>query len=71
MSTDGVTVDMRDIGYTSAKKQMCAVFDELLSHSGYGEMQITTRWMKAGRKEVIIRSGKEHRFVIRLLDQQN
>ncbi|MBI2920723.1 MAG: hypothetical protein HYY18_06515 [Planctomycetes bacterium] len=40
------------------------VVEDLLRHSGFGEIRISMRWVSRGRKEVIISYGKEFRFVL-------
>ncbi len=40
------------------------IFVEVLTHSGYGEIKVDVRWLSKGRKEVIISSGKQYRFVV-------
>lgn len=37
---------------------------EVIDHSGYGEVHMAVRWLSKGRKEIILSSGKEYRFVI-------
>lgn len=37
---------------------------EVIEHSGYGEVHVAVRWLSKGRKEIILSSGKEYRFVI-------
>jgi len=37
---------------------------EVIDHSGYGEVHVAVRWLSKGRKEIILSSGKEYRFVI-------
>jgi hypothetical protein len=37
---------------------------EVVDHSGYGEVHVAVRWLSKGRKEIILSSGKEYRFVI-------
>ncbi len=40
------------------------LFDELLTHDGYGDMRIEMRIMRRGQKEVIIHCGKQYRYVV-------
>lgn len=36
----------------------------LFAHSGYGEMSIEIRYLRKHEKEVIIKCGKQYRFVV-------
>ncbi|NCC53432.1 MAG: hypothetical protein EOM20_19775, partial [Spartobacteria bacterium] len=36
----------------------------LFAHSGYGEMGIEIRYLRKHEKEVLIRCGKQYRFVV-------
>ena len=36
----------------------------LVCHNGFGEMSVDIRILKRGQKEVIIRCGKQYRFVV-------
>ncbi|ABI81868.1 type IV pilus biogenesis protein PihC [Syntrophotalea carbinolica DSM 2380] len=46
------------------KNRLSNIFDELLRHNGYGQMQVDMRLLRRGQKEIILRCGKEYRFVI-------
>lgn len=37
---------------------------DVIDHSGYGEVHVAVRWLSKGRKEIILSSGKEYRYVI-------
>jgi hypothetical protein len=37
---------------------------ELLRHPGYGQLDISVRLLRDAHKEVIVRCGKEYRYVI-------
>ena len=36
----------------------------LFAHSGYGEMSIEIRFLRKHEKEVLIRCGKQYRFIV-------
>jgi hypothetical protein len=36
----------------------------LIDHSGYGEMSIEIRFLRKHEKEVLIRCGKQYRFIV-------
>lgn len=46
------------------KQQLCALYDELFAHDGFGEMRVEIRFLKRGQKEVILHCGKQHRYVV-------
>ncbi|WP_321531416.1 hypothetical protein [uncultured Desulfuromonas sp.] len=46
------------------KHKLESLLDELLSHDGYGQIQVDMRILKRGQKEIILRCGKEYRYVV-------
>jgi hypothetical protein len=36
----------------------------LFAHSGYGEMEIEIRFLRKHEKEVLIKCGKQYRFIV-------
>jgi len=40
------------------------LYEMLFEHSGYGEMQIGIRFLRKHEKEVLIKCGKQYRFVV-------
>jgi hypothetical protein len=46
------------------KRKLDELLQDVLSHSGFGEVRIAVKWLSKGRQEVILSSGKEYRFVI-------
>jgi hypothetical protein len=45
-------------------EKLLAVYDALYRHNGFGEMAVEVRILKKFQKEVIIKSGKQYRFVV-------
>jgi hypothetical protein len=41
-----------------------SLYRMLFEHSGYGEMGIEIRFLRKHEKEVLIRCGKQYRFVV-------
>ena len=41
------------------------LYEELLNHTGYGDINIHIRHVGPKAREVIVRSGKEYRFLVR------
>jgi len=50
--------------HEQVKKRINALYNMLIEHDGYGEMQIDFKILKRGQKEVIIRCGKQYRYVV-------
>lgn len=50
--------------HEEVKKRINALYDMLIEHDGFGEMQIDFRILKKGQKEVIVRCGKQYRYVV-------
>lgn len=48
----------------AAKACLVELFDELLRHDGYGDLAVEMRILKRGQKEVLLRCGKQYRFVV-------
>lgn len=45
-------------------KKLFDLYHMLVCHNGFGEMSVDIRILKRGQKEVIIRCGKQYRFVV-------
>jgi hypothetical protein len=58
------TTTNRDI-----KRKLYELYEELLSHDGYGDLHLEIRLLRRGQKEVIIRCGKQYRYVISYPDR--
>ena len=54
----------RDFRPGAPKKQLEALFDDLLRHDGFGDLRVEIRLLKRGQKEVIIYCGKQYRYVV-------
>ncbi|MBN2642009.1 MAG: hypothetical protein JXR78_10160 [Victivallales bacterium] len=48
----------------TVKNKIGELFDELYVHDGFGGMEIDMRILKRGQKEILVRCGKEFRFVV-------
>lgn len=44
--------------------KMIDLYHMLICHNGYGEMSMDIQILKRGQKEVILRCGKQYRFVV-------
>ncbi|WP_162530488.1 hypothetical protein [Rhodovastum atsumiense] len=45
-------------------QRVTELYKELIEHDGYGEITLLVRILKRGQKEVIVRCGKEFRYVV-------
>ena len=50
--------------HEDVKKRIDALYNMLVEHDGYGEMSIDFKILKKGQKEIIIRCGKQYRYVV-------
>lgn len=50
--------------HEQVKQRIDALYNMLIEHDGYGEMSIDFKILKRGQKEVIIRCGKQYRYVV-------
>jgi len=46
------------------KAKLLELYDDVFTHDGYGQIQVDMRILRRGQKEVILRYGKEYRFVL-------
>lgn len=45
-------------------RKLVDLYHMLVCHNGFGEMSVDIRILKRGQKEVILRCGKQYRFVV-------
>jgi len=57
-------VDMIPDQHGRIMKKIEELYEELFSHDGYGHMELDMRFLKKGQKEIIIRCGKDYRYVV-------
>ena len=50
--------------HEQVKKRIDALYNMLIEHDGYGEMSIDFKILKKGQKEIIIRCGKQYRYIV-------
>ncbi len=55
---------MSDTTNLDVKSKFNELYDELYRHDGYGRIEVELKILRRGQKEVILRCGKEYRFVI-------
>jgi len=55
---------MNDATNSDVKIMFSELYDELFCHDGYGRIEVEMKILRRGQKEIILRCGKEYRFVI-------
>ena len=53
-----------------ARTRLLTSFDYLLSHHGSGHLEVNTKILKRGQKEIIIQCSRCHRFVVDMKEDQ-
>lgn len=53
-----------------AKAKLLNSFDYLLKHNGSGHLEVNTKILKRGQKEITIQCSRSHRFVVDIKEQQ-
>jgi len=68
---DKKTLVQRNPEAAAAWEKLGELFEDVLGHSGFGEIRVEVRWLSKGRKEVILASGKQYRFIVSNLQAQD
>lgn len=58
--------DARD----KARVRLMNSFDYLLSHNGSGHLEVNTKILKRGQKEVTIQCSRSHRFIVDMEEKE-
>ena len=53
-----------------AKARLLNSFDYLLNHNGSGHLEVNTKILKRGQKEITIQCSRCHRFVVDMKDTE-
>ena len=53
-----------------AKARLLASFENLLSHNGSGHLEVNTKILKRGQREVTIQCSRCHRFVVDMKEEE-
>ena len=53
-----------------ARSKLLASFENLLSHNGSGHLEVNTKILKRGQKEVTIQCSRSHRFIVDMEEKQ-
>ena len=57
-------------GEEKAKEKLLNSFDYLLNHNGSGHLEVNTKILKRGQKEIIIQCSRSHRFVVDMKEEE-
>ena len=57
-------------GQDKAKEKLLNSFDYLLSHNGSGHLEVNTKILKRGQKEIIIQCSRSHRYVVDMKEEE-
>ncbi|MGC4060331.1 MAG: hypothetical protein QM749_05565 [Aquabacterium sp.] len=50
--------------HAQVKAHLNALYDDLVGHEGFAELSVDIRILKRGQKEVVIRCGRQYRYVV-------
>lgn len=50
--------------HQQAKEKLTQLFDDVLTHDGFGEIRVEVKILKRKQKEIILHCGKQYRFVV-------
>lgn len=65
-----IRCSQKHIGSHLVLKKVHQLYHELLAHDGFGELRMEIRILKRGQKEVIIHCGKQYRYVVDTLKDE-
>ena len=63
-------MNVTENGEAKAKEKLLNSFDHLLSHNGSGHLEVNTKILKRGQKEIIIQCSRSHRFVVDMKEEE-
>ena len=52
------------------KSKLLNSFDYLLNHNGSGHLEVNTKILKRGQKEIIIQCSRSHRFIVDMKEEK-
>ena len=64
------TITQHDDDEEKAKARLLASFDYLLNHNGSGHLEVNTKILKRGQKEVTIQCSLCHRFIVDMKEEK-
>ena len=58
------TQQQHNNGHQQAIEKLSQLFDDVLTHDGFGEIRVEVKILKRKQKEIILHCGKQYRFVV-------
>ena len=55
---------------SKARARLLASFDYLLGHNGSGHLEVNTKILKRGQREVTIQCSRSHRFIVDVKEKE-
>jgi hypothetical protein len=55
----------------NVRHKLSELFYELYRHNGYGRLEVDMKILKRGQKEIILKMGKEFRFVVDFINDSS
>ena len=65
-----IEMNVIEDGEEKAKEKLLNSFDYLLNHNGSGHLEVNTKILKRGQKEVTIQCSRSHRFIVDMEEKQ-
>ncbi len=65
-----IEMNVIENGEEKAKEKLLRSFDSLLSHNGSGHLEVNTKILKRGQREVTIQCSRCHRFVVDMKEEE-
>ena len=64
------TIILKDDDEEKARARLMSSFDYLLTHNGSGHLEVNTKILKRGQKEVTIQCSRCHRFIVDIKEEK-
>lgn len=61
----------KSVEFSLVKNKLGEIFEELFQHEGHGSIDLNIRFLRRGQKEILIRCGREYRFVVDYIKHHN
>ena len=65
-----IEMNVIENGEEKAKERLLSSFDYLLSHNGSGHLEVNTKILKRGQREVTIQCSRCHRYVVDMKEEE-
>ena len=65
-----ISTEQKEDDNEKAKERLLNSFDSLLRHNGSGHLEVNTKILKRGQKEITIQCSRCHRFVVDMPEKE-